>query len=1215
MKLKSISIVGFKTFADKVHVQFHDGITGIIGPNGSGKSNMIGAVRWILSGNSAKNLRDPTEIIFAGSQNRKPSSMAEVILTFTNDGAGCPPEFMHLPEVSIGRRLFRDGGREYFMNREPCRLKDILDFLLAIGLGSRGLSIIEQEKRDRIIQATPADLRTLLEETAGITIFRQHRAEAEKRIASTQEKLRSLADIEHELTQQSEHLNEQVQKVTRKRDVMRQLRESEIRLLCQRVGTFREIATRLRDEINHETQRGQEETIASSEWETRANELKAEQLDLRTHLRRLEEELEDKRITYTKYEERRNQSSQRASERSQRRKTLEEALTNERALLVDEEKRANDSMQELEKNEQNLKVFDGEIETLETSIEQVDENLQVERIRGEEIQSEIRAVEELISTLLVRNEILLERIEKANKTIQRIESQTHEEQAKLQQITADKGEIEVQLSGVSDSLARVTNEKSAIEAELGTLKEQITDKTERRDQAKEHLMNTSSMLTSLQKLDAANEGLSDGTRVLREDLRDNVTGFLFEKVSVHPEDEAVLEVAVPDLLEAALIDDQESLIDVLDRAEEVDISRVAFVVRDWLEPLTEDEDAASKRILAVQGLRSVGARSTSTDPRLTPLFARMFVGRDEWLVTKAIREAGPLAPSFIFITERGALIQAGRNISFGRRAEGDASGLLHRKRQIAELEAEKKEVQKELASAEGVLYEIDKRRREFESEIAKINEKLSEEKVETLKFTTALESLSLQERHLREAMTRVDTEVSGIRQDISRDRETYSHNQSQVDNCEEDLAGYKAQREDHESTMSDLRERRETVMTQIHTRRSDRAVIVERTENCRRRYDDLQINAARLRQNIDRSINELAVLESLISDSGDEDQALDRELIRLRAEILEVEASLEGCLAREAELEEELRMAESRLRDQKDAQAARQRKINEKGLELARIEAVLTTAEQEAEERFGLAQTDLPNKVEDPNPAIEKNLDRLIHKLREEVETLGPVNERAVEEYEAVEQRRQFLDTQKSDIETSLTELAKAIEQVEETTKIRFQEVYEAVNREFMVLFPTLFPGGEGHLNLVDPEDLLNTGVEVLVRLPGKRMQKMHLFSGGEKALTAISLIFALLKTHPAPFCLLDEVDAPLDEANVGRFTKVLGDLSEEFQFVVITHNRRTMEVLDQIYGITMQEPGVSKMVSVDLSEVPNHLRKPSAKPTQAPARAGATQMATQAIE
>lgn len=1199
MKLKSITIHGFKSFADRVTIHYHDGITGVIGPNGSGKSNIIDAVRWVMGEQTAKSLRadDPTDIIFAGSQSRKHMGMATVKLTFANTGINCPPEFLHLSEISIERRISRSGERDYLMNGEECRFKDIVEFLLSIGLGSKSYSIIQQEKRDRIIQANPEEMREILEEAAGISAFKARRKEAEKRLDSTAEKVKSLVEIENELTRNRENLKEQVEKAQQKAVLSAELREKEVAIIRDRVGFLRSKANALELDIASKRMETERKTVESTEWETDANELEITRLELAQQVKNLRDKYEDKRLAATKLKERKDFQIRTRDERILRKQNLAKEMSEERVLADEEEAKLSGVAGQLQEAESQFSKLDASIETLQIQMEEIEETLQVEHGRGEEMRSQIRATQELISNLRTRNESGLTAIQKANEALKKHDESLQEQAQFAQQINADRKGVEASLALLSNGLENVATEKNRKEAELGALEGDLQIAQKNRDESKQHHMELTSSYNSLQALVAGGDGLSDGTRFLRDSLSHKLSGFLYEKMSLHRDDEALFERALPDLLQSAMIDNMDSLLDILDKAEEQGLTRIGLLVRELLVPLSPDEKDAAQKIAIQTGLRCVGARAERVEvPEIKNLLERIFIARDEWLIVKALRECPQsMRSNFMFISERGTLFAPGRELGFGD-SNGQNSGILHRKRALQDISIQKENAQAALAQSEGALYIFAERQKLLRTEIAQLESRLSQERVESVKLSGELKNFDTKLYALEQNVSRLETDREAAKADIASLREQFSRNQDQIDMLEKEKIRFQRDMDDFESELLESRERRNEISDALNRRKQERSVLTERQSNLRTHYEQMRNQVNRLRDKVDKGLAHLSELDSQISDFARELEMATFELTGLDKDQVTLNDALNHAVDEEARTQEEYRMLESRLRTQRDTAQAAQKILSEKGAELAQVGAFLETALKDAYERLGIIAKDLPESgVDDPSAAPK--LESRIRKIKVEIEELGPVNERALEEFNDVEDRLNFLINQKADIERSADELRQSIAEIEETTKSRFKIIFDEVSNHFKNIFPILFPGGHGVLNLLKPDELLTTGVEILVQLPGKKQQNMSLFSGGEKALTAISLIFSLLKTTPAPFCFLDEVDAPLDEANVGRFNDILEALSDQFQFVVITHNRRTMEVLDTIYGISMAEPGVSKLVAVDLTEVPAHLRKKDKRP------------------
>lgn len=1193
MKLKSIHISGFKSFADRVNIHYHDGITGVIGPNGSGKSNIIDAVRWVMGEQTAKSLRadDPTDIIFSGSQDRKPLSLAEVTLLFSNDGLHCPSEYMHLPEISIGRKINRGGEREYFMNREPCRLKDIVEFLLSIGLGSKSYAIIQQDKRDRIIQASPEDLREILEETAGITVFKVRRKEAEKRLSSTNERMKNLAEIEQELTRQKESLSEQVEKASQKISYTQELKDKEIQLIKNHIGFYRSIASKIKKEIDNRSNEIQQSSIEAGEWEATANDLKSTQLEFTQQIKTTENQLDDQKIALTKYQERSENYRRRHEERISQKEKIQIELAEEQLNLKREEERQTQLMIDIEKLGLSLQKIDSEKESFQEKLEELEESLQVDRMRSDEIRSEIRAIETSRGSLRARNESMLDTISRYHQQIQKVTDNYLTNVQTRGQISADRKGIAENLNKVSLGLDEVVSNRNLIELELEKIKKQYDQAHAERETVKQSHLEISSHSSVLQKLVESNSGLFDGTLALKEKLSKQISGFLFDAVSLHKEDEAILENCMPHLFQSALVENIDDFIEIVDKVEELSISKVTLFVKDMISSLNPMEEKEKENVVSLNGVRCVGERLESCKwPSAKKIFNRIFICQDEWILLKA-KKLCQSSQHFIFVTERGTISYGSYGLSCGTLPEGTSQGILQRRREYAETLVQKENMQEKLAKVEGSLYLLAEKKKKIEIKITELASVLEKEKVESVKLSSQLDNYDLQLRHIDENLNRLDEEKQRLNAEILEAKESFSKNQEQIDRLDTEFTSLQRDLDAFESEFSDKKEIRDEILTQLQSKKSERAVILERQSNSRQYYEEMIFQLKRMQQKVDSFISQSDDLESQINNGENEFLNLNAEINNLQKQVKIFEDKLEYLIQEESENSEELRVYESKLKSQKDSTASKQKFINEKLLELARYETIIETALKDALEKYNLNAQEIPFEASN-DQALRNVLEHRIKELQQAIQELGAVNERALEEFKDVTERLNFLTTQKADIERSMQELYLSIQEIEENTKTRFKEIFDKVNVEFQKIFPVLFPNGYGELHMLNEQDLLNTGVEILVRLPGKKMQNMSLFSGGEKALTAISLIFSLLKTTPAPFCFLDEVDAPLDEANVGRFNDVLEALSNEFQFVVITHNRRTMEVLDTIYGISMSEPGVSKLVSVDLSDVPSHLRK-----------------------
>ncbi len=1208
MKLKSITIHGFKSFADRVTISYDNGITGIIGPNGSGKSNVIDAVRWVMGEQTAKSLRadDPTDIIFAGSQSRKPMGMAEVTLTFANDGRMCPPEYLHLPECSITRRIFRDGEREYLLNREQCRLKDISQFLMSIGLGSRTYSIIQQERRDRIVQASPADLRAILEETAGITVFKMQRKEAEKRLHTAGEQLEKLAAVESELSKQSDHLAEQVEKTKRKLALSSELRDDEIALLADNVAFHKSIALAVKEELGKRVATTQKSTVDTAGFEAEATRLTAEKMELTGTLEDKRKIVDGQRMSHTKLSERRENQITLAAERSSQLANFDASVASEQRELEESTGRIQAAARQMEVSEEQSRILDGELEELALQEEESIERARTGQSRMEGIRSEIKVA----SNRLEGNRTQLESIVALNAILK---TRLTEKQAAIAAKESERSSLTADLTSRETSLLDGAGQLTKSEAALSELAQVKSQKTEERKRLGERhevkhrqLVEMDARLRSLRELVDEEDGDATQSDPKKRPLAKYPK--LFESVGLEPEFEDRLEASIPERVALHVLPSLEEVADLAVLQAAIDGSRIHALAAPALRPLTDAEKVTADALGKLPGIVAATkqlARGKNT--KESHLFERIFFCDDLKSLfdhLKVQKEKLGVIESFVFVLKSGAVYFGNGELRLGKSQDVRAAGLLKRKREIESLANGRDTLFAEVHALESEMQRLDLAIEDATAKFTNLSDGLSAHKEAAIRLEAEVAQLRMRIDHIAEFVATATRECDAIQSDAQDQQSRLTSLETAIATDSQRRETLARQLEDFVATAEEDNDVTSEIKRQINAKRDLKQIANSALAAAKVAFEELSLQQDRTRTKLARVQTDRAALVEQLELSGKSSGDLEADLDSLALAVRQGEAELEDLSGRIAVFTEQIHVLESKISNEKDSQLKTERLISEKQAELARAEAILETQYRDAWERFGLSETDFTQTEAGPTDAREK-LEAKIRNLKKQLEGLGPINEAALAEFDETSQKLSFLRSQKDDITQSIAVLQSSIGEVEERTKASFLETYQQVGARFESLFPILFPGGDARLNLLDPENLLETGVEILVRLPGKRMQNMSLFSGGEKALTAISLIFALLQNSPAPFCYLDEVDAPLDEANVGRFNSVLDALSAEFQFVVITHNRRTMEVLDSIYGISMNEPGVSRLVSVDLSEVPNRLKK-SKQPAAAALRAGA---------
>jgi chromosome segregation protein len=1215
MLLKKIHLCGFKSFADRITISFDKGITGIVGPNGSGKSNVIDAVRWVMGEQNAKNLRGQTatDIIFAGSAKRKSLSMAEVTLVFDNSShsAFCPPEYRHETEISLTRRLYADGTREYLINKKPCRLKDIVGFFATTGLGGRSYSMIQQGQVERVLNAKPEEIREILEEAAGTLAFKHRRQEAQKKLDATRENLSRLQDIVSELERQRVALEGQVEKARQWRDLSQELRQKELELFAHNYAFFRVHFDELERQFASETELNRQ--IAAE-----MAKLEAEQKDLQGQLDQADPDLEGlhEQVSIVREDIIR----------------AENTILNAESLLETGDSSLEAKRQEIEADRENLskieaqfeqigrewqearekaKEIQEQIENFQAEVEAVDESARVYESKIEDYEDQVKSIDRLLDSNTVRCEAIsrdLQRIQKDRSQLSERITVLQNDLYKSEQTVLDwKQKAFERQSGLDAELTR----RSELEQSTRARSNEIAHAISNRDRLKEAYFDCRAKVQSLKEIIASSSDISSSIEALEKlDPASNHLhmGSLTNHLSLQKDAEDLSRGTVSAFekwCERLLVPTISEFNALVKLAHRCDLSTTPVTIlsasnagaegrecREWAEKF--GAEPMSQYLTVAEGA-----------PDLSPVLERLYYLPTLELADDEIRQ---MPKSIVIFTAQGVTTSAQFELTISSK---NSAGILSRKSELTARQEELSRLEADLASVQGQVDTLESTQRRESAELRELEDKLRGENQEVMQLMAELQTSQAQLQHKSELLNTAQKQLEDLQQSETRSAS--------------ELA------ELGENRIS-LGQERETVLKELEQVRLDSGSIEEQREEVFRlnqaRKVDLaksEVRAQTLEQSFRQTKEQVERLQSGLNRRYQEISRLEEELEAARVNSSQAREEMETLLARREELEEalslkreenagileNLRRTDDQLKVAREKYHACDKRLSSISVELERAKIGLSSAVQQAAEKY---HEDISQyKIElDPNFSPDKT-SRQVSKLRNQIESLGAINMMAIEEYDQLKEREQFIFSQREEVTSSIDLLQEAIEEMDSTSKNRFLESFHSINIEFGNLFPILFPGGEAKLELTNPEDPLNTGVDILVRLPGKKQQNMSLFSGGEKALTAISLIFALLKSKPTPFCFLDEVDAPLDEANVGRYNKVLEALSSRFQFIVITHNRRTMEVLDTLYGVTMQEPGVSKIVGVDLNkDLPDHLKKAFKENKAKPAEEGAPQRAVQ---
>lgn len=1167
MRLSAIKLAGFKSFVDPTALRLTSNLTGIVGPNGCGKSNVIDAVRWVTGESSAKQLRGEAleDVIFNGSKARKPVGRAAIELLFDNSEGKLGGRYAGFSEISVRRELSRDGTSQYYINGTRCRRRDVVDLFLGTGLGGRSnYAVIEQGAVNRLIEAKPEDMRQVLEEAAGISKYRERRRETENRIRHTRENLERVGDLVGEVSQRLAQLKRQAANAEKYKQYKAEERRLRAELLALRWRTLQREVERHQAELDArrsdlEAARGkvrEAETLAESrrgEQQAAADECQRLQADLyaaEAEVARAEQAVAHARelrgvreAEHADLERQIEELDERDGEESRTAEDLRQAIRTRTDELEEAEREAETAAERLERADAEARAGERDWESLNEDDNPV-QRAQGERARLEHLEAELADIGE--------------RLDKRLGERRRLDAEAPQQA---------QAEIETALARLNQELDGVQADHEAVAAEAQRLRDARARQDAELHEIRQALANARGRLGSLEALQQAalHEDDDELRHWLDERGWDDAEGVA-HAVRVAAGWEAAAEAALGGFLRALKVPALEERIAGLSRWPE----RSLTLLSDAGETAGADEPVS-----APAGGTSLDDLLEEAPPALRRLARRIFLFEDTASARAALSGLGD-----------GRMLVTRDGVCFGPgwvrtpRTEDHEQGVLRREQEIAELRREVRRL--ESAERDGAEALADIRRRLEDAESARgehaallddlrrrHGERLAERQGLNVRAEQAQRrgrelDAEIEELHARrderetaiaEVRERLDTVADAARDFVQR-RQT---RQERVQRLREERDAARAARER-------ATERCQSLQLELAGRRSE----LEAIEHRRREL------AERRRRLVERRDALAAELDGSDEAGGGDHGKADAERRRDRAR-----EALDAARERLAGVERE---AEDVARRARAAEAATD-EVRE-AVEQARV-AYETAAVRRQGLEEQLAETGhTPGALveELPEDAAPEDWEARIDALERRIQRLGAINLAAIEEFESEQERETYLQEQHTDLSQALTTLERAIARIDRETRSRFRDTYERVNERFGALFPVLFGGGDARLELTE-DDLLATGVRVMARPPGKRNASIQMLSGGEKALTAVALLFALFELNPAPFCMLDEVDAPLDDANVARFCDLVRRMAEGVQFIVITHNKLTMELVHQLHGVTMQEPGVSRLVSVDVEQ------------------------------
>ena len=1180
MQLEKIEMSGFKSFADKTTIEFDKGVTAVVGPNGSGKSNLSEAIKWVLGEQSAKSLRGKRmdDVIFAGSQTRKPVNIAEVNLYINNEDKVLATD---QTQVVLTRRLNRNGASDFLINKKPVRLKDITDLMMDSGLGKDSFALISQGKVEKIFNEKPEERRMIIEEAAGVLKYKDRKNQAQRKLNQTQDHLNRVEDILHEIEGQLAPLEEQREKAIAYVSKKEQLEDVETALLAVEIETLNaQWKVALQEVEQLQEQLAQTEATLEAlqvdieenqmQLETRNVELDAKQEEYVELIQKVEQ-LDGQRKVF----EQRRQFAERSDEENQ------EAL----AAALRELEEVEAKLAQLEKNQVERKV---ELKNVEEAWSQLVEELdQLSQSNEENVKDlQNRYIEQLqeISRLLNQEKNLEKAMEVNQNTQEKMterfdsfdeEHRALEEKAnafieKIEVTTKEKETVAKQLSKLKEKLAKVSEEHSTLSSE-GMEKER-------------HLQQLQATVRSLKQVSEDYAGYYQGVREVLKHKSElpGVVNSVAELIRVDEKLTTAIDIALGATSQHIVVTDEKAAAKAITYLKTNRLGRATFLPLSIIKE-KQVPDTVLSQAKKVDGFIGIASELVSTDKKYTSIIKNLL----GTLVTTTLAVAQQLAKQlgyrYRLVSLEGDVVNAGGSMTGGASKNSGQQSLVRRNSQLETVTKQFEEAKAEYEKLSAQFQKVTAEKNKLEEEYREMNSTYVqlEQELNQLEFQSkfAFEEVQKHERIQQANQFEMDELIEAYEQL----EEQYVENHEKLAALQKANKALKKELDYLQLSNEDKSQQIQEKQKELQELGTNRARVQEQFNQEKREIHQTKLQKTRLEDQIEL----LHSKKSEQSRNQEEDEAIyakiQEEFDTLKVQVDELDALIKELREERAALEIHVKQSEAartqaqhQLQDQLKNQTRLETKANR--FEIS-IDQKLTYLSEEYELTFeaAIAKTTLDMSIEEAS--------KLVRSLKQQIEQMGAVNLLAIEEFEAVQERFTFLTAQQQDLLEAKQTLEETITEMDQEVTTRFKTTFDAVSSQFERTFPRLFGGGRATLELTDPDNLLETGIEIIAQPPGKKLQSLSLLSGGERAFTAIALLFAILEVKPVPFCLLDEVEAALDEANVARYGRYLKEFTNSTQFIVITHRRGTMEEADVLYGVTMQESGVSKLASVKFED------------------------------
>ncbi|UCF00170.1 MAG: chromosome segregation protein SMC [Planctomycetota bacterium] len=1186
MRLKKIVLNGFKSFADKLELPFDSPITAIVGPNGCGKSNIVDAVKWVLGEQSVKSLRSEqmADVIFSGSSSRKAAGTAEVNLILSNpNGTGARQLSIDTDEVQITRRIYKSGESEYRINNTICRLKDIRELFMDTGVGVKAYSIIEQGEVEQLLNASRTERRAIFEEAAGISKYKAHKKEALRKLERTEQNLLRLADILGEVQKQLRSVKYQAGKARNYLQYRQRLKELQVNYslteyhkivtnssekkasLSQLEEQFAGIAAEIARQDSLMSKLVEEKIETENKLNRTGNSLVATESKIEQELQRIE----FLRSRISELQQRKESAEQRIQKLQEQEGLFEGNLTQYRDELSEGEKTLKEKKRSVEEFQKAIERVSAECASLEAELE--DEKSGIIDIvrRTAQLHNEVQSISVYRSNLTNQKDRLGDRAERVRGELEKLLTEKAQHRARL-------SDIEKILSELEESLDSKRKEIEKIESVISTDGKRLA-------QSKETRSALSSELAVLADMETRREGLNNAIKsILQQRLAENnrfdyVEGILADVIATDVEHATAVEAALEGKTDALVTNSTKKLMADRESIEKLE-GRVNFICADKIEPFADKKELS--KIPAVKG-RLV--EFVKTNGRHAPLVWKL-LGKTIVVdsIDAAVKLAKELGKEYEFVTLKGEFLSADGAIRLG--PLGKATGLISRKSRLRQLQETISNTTVEITWLEEQI----RKNTQTNEHLAKLCQDLRtaiyEANTEKMQVTSKLAAYEQNIKQLSEERPLISNEINLLEAQIAQSvQKEYDSKQKleeleavnnqrteRIKELEEKYAKQKTEQQTQTSQLTDLRvllgqitEHQQSVKQAIASLQSQMSENQTATESAQKEIQSCREQIAKAQSDI---LNSEAVVSELFSEKEKKQQS-------------------SSLLHKEIEkLLEKQKQTEQLIRQRQAEQDGIEQQINQLKIELSQLEVKCQDLAERAEEELQIDLAEAYENYSDNEVDWERIREEIIE-LRGKIERLGNVNVDAIAEQDELERRNDFLSSQVEDLNKSKVQLQQLINRLNKKSREKFRETFEEIRVNFQQIFRKLFGGGKADILLDDAEDILEAGIEIIGRLPGKEAMSISLLSGGEKAMTAIALLFSVFKSKPSPFCFLDEIDATLDEANNERFNLLVREFEKDSQFVIITHSKRTMSIAEVLFGITMQTRGVSKKISVKFDQ------------------------------